>query len=384
MENHSFVDVKKHYADIGKEFEKPCQDARKNGSPPNGLWERLAKEHFFLNSIQYHNEDGLHFLAAALEGLSYGMRCPGSCSSLIIQAGVVMPMINQFGSDALKKKYWDSLISGTLITAQAGSEIHGGSEAKLIQTSLTPNGEGFILNGTKWSITNGSIADLMLVSAEIKETHQPVIVAVDSSWNGVDNTHTLCASGVEDSATGQINFNNVRVPREFILGKIGDGLTILHSIFSRERLLVGFVNTGVLERVMEEALEYSDNRIVFNKKIMDHQYIRKRLTDIKCDYEISKLLANQAIEQFMNGQECSLLASISKFYGANLATDALVHVIKIFGSYGVQKDRYDYLLASSIASSIGGGTEEIQREEILKHMYLNYRRKKSMKPGLPH
>ncbi|RUR16876.1 acyl-CoA dehydrogenase [Legionella sp. km535] len=379
MDSTLFLDIKNHYADIGKKFENACQEARKKGCLPEGLWKRLSDEHFFLNSIQYNNEDGLHFLAAALEGLSYGMRCPGSCSSLIIQAGVVMPMINQFGSDALKNKYWDSLISGKLITAQAGSELHGGSESKLIQTKLIPNDKGFILNGTKWSITNGSIANLMLVTAEIMDTHQPVIVAVDSSWNGVDNTHSLCASGVEDSATGQIDFSNVQVPSEFILGKIGDGYTILHSIFSRERLLVGFVNIGVLERIMEEAIEYTDTRIVFNKKIIEHQYIRKRLTDIKCNYEISKLLAYQAIEKFMNGQESSLLASISKFYGANLATDAIMHIIKIFGSYGVQKDRYDYLLASSIASSIGGGTEEVQREEIIKHMYLNYRREKSIK-----
>lgn len=377
MNEDHFNEIKNYYIKIGLQFEKFSDEARIKGTLPENLWTRLGKEKLFEYSVRYQNEDGLAYLAAALLGLSYGMRDPSPCSSIISQAGVVMPVIENYSTAEFKNQYWQSLLDGKRVVAQAGTELHGGSEARLMETTLTPYDNGYHLNGIKWSITNAPIADLMLVTAHVENTHNSVICAVDTSWTGVDLSHKLCAAGVENSPTGQVKFSNVFVPMHCIMGKIGEGISILNTIFLRERLLLGFLYAGVMERIIDEVMERADSRKVFSKRIIEYQYIRRRLTDIQCCHEITQLLAHHALKKFMSGKECSLEASLSKFYGANLAVKAVLNAVKIFGSYGVQKGKFDHLVLSSIAASIGGGTEEIQREEILQNMYRSYRNKHS-------
>lgn len=380
MQKKVFLSVKAHYKILGKQFEVAAREAIEAGALPKNLWQTLGRENLFQHSVLYDNEDGIAYLSAALEGLAYGMRDPAPCGSLITQAGVVLPVLSRHASEAFKQKYWTKLLAGECVVAQAGTELHGGSEARLIETTAKPVVDGYQITGTKWSITNAPEANLLMVTTREENTNKPILLAVDTTWPGVDISHKLCGAGVENSPTGKIILNAVHVPAQYILGKVGDGIKILNTIFMRERLILGFVYAGILERVIEEVLAYADTRVVFGKRIIEYQYMRKRLTDMKCCYEITRLLAEHALALFMSATECSMEASISKFCGANLVAKATTNAMKILASYGIQKGVFDHILLSSIASSIGGGTEEMQREEIFQTMYLAHRRNKKIGP----
>jgi alkylation response protein AidB-like acyl-CoA dehydrogenase len=370
-------EIRDQFAEAGRSLQEKAEAARGERALPAGLWQELARRGLFRNGLEFQGQDGIEYLAAALEGLSYGIRDAGACSSVISSLGLSTYLIARHASPEARERYLRALCDGELIVATAVTEPHGGSDAQGLRTAYQQSGAGYVLEGEKWSITNTPIADLLIVFAREKDTHQPAAFLVEGRQAGVDRSLALKPSGMGTSPTGRVFLRGVVVSEQNVLGKIGEAISYLNAAFLRERLLLPFLFTGLMERILEEAVEYAHEREVFGKALAELQYTQRRLTDMKVALEVTRSLAHRALAGYMAGQDVSMEASIAKFYGANLATELVQNAMKIAGSYGVQEGELDYLLLSALCGTIGGGTEEIQRNTIYHGLYRSYRKKRT-------
>jgi alkylation response protein AidB-like acyl-CoA dehydrogenase len=370
-------EVRSQFAEMGRLFRRPAEQARSERKLPAGLWEALAQQGLFRNGLQFEGRDGIVYAAVALEGLADGLRDAGACSSIISSLGLSTHLISQFASDAAKTRYLDALVAGKLIVATAVTEPHGGSDARGLRTTFRRRGSDYVLQGEKWSITNTPIADLMLVFAREEETHQPAAFIVEGEQSGVDRSQALKPIGMGTSPTGRVVLRDVVVPDDNLLGAVGEGIRYLNIAFTRERLLLPFLFTGVMQRILEESVAYAHEREVFGKLLSEFQYTQRRLTDMKVALETTRALAQRALAVYCAGADPSTESSIAKFLGANLAQELIENAIKIHGSYGVQEGKFDYLLLTALCGTIGGGTEEMHRNTIYYDLYREYRQTRS-------
>lgn len=368
-----YNDVRDKYACIGLNY---CDPILKSNSIPSELWYEIAKAGIYQDGVEYDGVDGIVYLAAALEGLSYGLR--GGRSGAIISLGTHLimgvSMIARHTQIDIRQRLMNKVINENMLVSFAATEPHGGSDARKLETTLAKYDKGYILNGEKWNITNSPCAGVIVTFARDVVTNQPIAIAVERNWSGV-SVEPLSPVGLELCPLGKISFHNVKVPPENILSNVGNGLLVMNDGFTRERLLLSFVAAGVMKRILDDAFEYAHNRTVFENVIGSYQYVKQRLTDIKLSLDTTQSLGHACLKSFIANKSVMGLASEGKMYAASQALRSVENAIKIFGSYGIQQGSVGDLLTSVMGGTIGGGTEEIHREAIYQDLYLNYRKK---------
>jgi alkylation response protein AidB-like acyl-CoA dehydrogenase len=369
------AEVRARFLEIGLAFEKAADEARGVRMLPASLWEQLAALGLFRHGLPGDGRDGIAHLAAALEGLSYGLRDAGPGSSVISSLGLSAFLISRFGTPEARARYLEGIRAGRLLAATAVTEPQGGSDARGLRTSFVPGPDGsYRLDGEKWSITNTPVADLVIVFARAAGSHQPAAFIVEAEQPGVDRSGALRPAGLGTSPTGRLLLGGVVVPATHLLGEVGEAITYLNQAFLRERLLLPFLSTGLMERILDESMAHAHQREVSGKPLGEWQYAQRRLTDMKVALEVTRSLAHRALQTYLAGRDAHVEASIAKFHGANLATELVQHAIKLQGSYGVQEGKLDHLLMTAMCGTIGGGTEEVQRNTIYFDLYREYRK----------
>ena len=259
--------------------------------------------------------DGLVYLAAAVEGVCYGGLDGGIAISLIVRLGLAFPVLALYAQEDVREKFIDKIINKGAITSFAVTEPHGGSDATKLETTVVRNGNYYILNGEKWCITNAPLADIIITFGGEVETKAPVAMILERNWEGIDVT-PLAPIGLKSSSVGKISFKNVKVPVQNILGSVGDGLTVLNAGFTRERILVSFLASGIMERVLDDAFNYAHNRKVFGENIANYQFIKFRLTEMKLSLDTTKGLGHAALKGFVTNGDIMGMSSAAKMYSA--------------------------------------------------------------------
>ena len=337
---------------------------------PASLWADLCASGIY----EYGMDDGIVCLAAALEGLCYGIRgINGANVSLASHLSMGVSVIHNHTTGQLREKMFSKIINQREIVAFAAAEPHGGSDAQKLETHVVRDGDFYILNGEKWHITNAPYAGIIVTFAREAETNATVAMVLEKGWKGLNVTQ-LSPVGLKLCPIGKISLNNVKVPIENIIGEVGKGLDILYDGFTRERVLLPFIAAGMLRRELDEAFAHTQNRNIFNDKIGNYQYIKYRLTEMKVAIDTIQSLGHAVLKQFFMKKNVLGMASEVKMYAANQTINVIQHAIKIFGSYGLQEGSVGSLLTTAIGSSIAGGTEEVHRELMYQDMYINYYR----------
>lgn len=377
MWDSEYKKIRDQYSKLSSKYQDKMEECRRECHLPFGLWEELTEVRLFENGLSYKGEDGLIYLAAALEGISHGLIDGGINASLISHLGLGLNTIKKYCHDDIRDHYLDLVINQNHLLAFSVSEPHGGSNPQKLDTRLIPANDGYILDGKKWLVTNGPKANSIIVLCQEQLSNRATAVLVGGDWKGVEK-RIITPLGLKTSPLAQISFNEVFVPKTHVLGNIGDGANILNEAFMRERLLVPFGCIGNIERILDTLIEYSQERKISNHAIADHQYIRKRLTDIAINLETIRGIAHMGLLAFKAKENLSLYASICKHYASNRAIDSCINAIQIMGSYGLLENSVGEHLLSAIGSTIGGGTEEIHREEIYAGIYRRYRKNKRL------
>ncbi|CAB1082168.1 Butyryl-CoA dehydrogenase (EC [Olavius algarvensis Delta 1 endosymbiont] len=272
--------------------------------------------------------------------------------------------IVKFGSEALKKKYLPGMASGEILSTTAVTEATGGSDPTGIRSSYKKDGDDFILNGRKCFITNSHIAHTITVLAKDEDNPKAFCAFVlDKDMEGWKATHKEHKVGMRGCNTGELAFENCRVPASQILGEEGKGLRVtMAAIGDVGRGGMVGVALGLQAACLEESIKFANERILYGKPIAALQGIQNKLAELKIDLEAGKLLGYRAVAMQDKGQRSSNEFAVAKYYTTEACQKAAKIAVDIHGGYGCMEEyavsRY---LRDSYVVGPSAGTSDIMK-----------------------
>jgi len=319
---------------------------------------------------------GLGIIEAALVTEELSAACLGLATSLS-DNGLGMEPIILSNKEALKKKYLTILAKEPKLICFATSEPTMGSDVAGMLCHAAKKGNDYILNGTKYWITNAGIADYMTVFATVdpKSQHEGICAfVVERGWEGVSSGQQIEKLGQRASNTAALNFKNVVVPKENVLAEPGEGFALAMRTFSRTRPSIGAFAVGAARSAMEFAIDYAKKRQAFGMKLQNFEAIQFKIAEMYQKMETSRLLVWKSAWESDNGMDSTISASIAKFYATEAAFEVASEAMQIAGGYGYTKMfPFEKILRDVRLLMIYEGTSEIQRVIVAGHALGNYK-----------
>jgi len=276
------------------------------------------------------------------------------------------------GNEAQKKKYVSKLATGEFIGAWGLTEPSSGSDAGSARMSATKTKGGWVLNGTKTFITNGSHADVLVVLAvtdRAAHTHGLSAFAIEKGMKGFRPGKKENKLGLRASDTSELIFEDCFVPTENLLGGEGNGFIDAMRVLDGGRISIAALSLGMAEGAYDAALKYSKQRKQFGKAISEFQAIQWKLADMATEIEAAKLLTLRAGAMKDAGMKTTLESSMAKLYAGEVAVKCANEGVQIHGGYGFIKDYPAEKFYRDVKlCTIGEGTSEIQRLVIARQL----------------
>jgi acyl-CoA dehydrogenase len=320
----------------------------------------------FLNidiPVQYGGQ-GLGLIDGVIIIEEFAAACPGLSTSLFDNSLGIAPL-RLSGNEPLKEKYLSEIASEFKRICFATSEPVMGSDVAGMRCRAEKAGDGYILNGTKYWITNAGVADYMAVFATIdpeKKYDSIGAFLVEKNWEGVSPGKAIPKIGQRCSNTAAINFKNVRVPKENIIAEPGQGFVLAMETFAQTRPAIGAFAVGAARSIMEFAIDYAKKRRAFGTRISNFEAIQFKIAEMYQKVETSRLLVWRTAWEADQGMDPTTSASIAKFYATEAAVETANEALQIFGGYGYTKMYpVEKLLRDIRVLPIYEGTSEIQR-----------------------
>ncbi|MFP4445513.1 MAG: acyl-CoA dehydrogenase family protein [Desulfosudaceae bacterium] len=308
--------------------------------------------------------------------------CPGLATSIFDNSLGTAPILLS-ANKAVQKKYLPKIAKEFKLICFGTSEPTMGSDVSGIRCEARQNGEDYILNGTKFWITNGGVADYMTVFAttDPDSKHGGIgAFLIEMDWEGVTKGLPIPKLGQHCSNTAGVQLKNVRVPAENVLAPPGEGFVLAMQTFSLTRPAIGAFAVGAARSAMEFALDYARKRKTFGSKIKNYQGIQFKLADMYQKVETSRLLTWKSAWDADNGRDVNTSASVAKLYASEAAMEVVNDALQIFGGYGYTRFfPIEKFFRDTRLFMIYEGTSEIQRVVISGFMLTNY---ESVMPSL--
>lgn len=318
---------------------------------------------------------GFGLIESAIATEEIASACPGLATSIFVSS-LGMEPIMLCEKEEIKEKYLTKFAKEFTPVCFATSEPVMGSDVAGIQCRAEKDGSDYILNGTKYWITNGGIADYMTVFATVdpKEQHKGICAfVVERDWKGVRSGRAIPKMGQRCSNTAGLNFKDVRVPAENVLAEPGEGFVLAMKTFSRTRPIIGAFAVGAARSAMEFAIDYAKKRRAFGTKIGDFEAVQFKIAEMYQKIETSRLLVWKSAWEADNGMDPTINASIAKFYCTESAFSVANEAVQIMGGYGYTRMfPVEKLLRDIRLLMIYEGTSEIQRMIVAGHAMNTY------------
>jgi alkylation response protein AidB-like acyl-CoA dehydrogenase len=277
-----------------------------------------------------------------------------------------------FGNAEQKRRYLPRLATGEWLAAWALTEPGSGSDAAGMKTTAVKKGDGWILNGTKTFITQGSVGHVFVVLAlTAPERRQKGITAflLEKGTPGFSQRPIHGKLGMRSSDTAELVFENVVVPDSQRLGELGLGFVNTLQILDKGRISIGALAVGLHRGALEESIQYAGDRQAFGQPISEFQAIRWMLADMKTELEAARLLVHRAATRADSGRPYTREASVAKLFASEAATRACNRAVQIHGGYGYTREfPVERYLRDAKLCEIGEGTSEIQRTIIAREL----------------
>ncbi|MCX6274130.1 MAG: acyl-CoA dehydrogenase family protein [Bacteroidetes bacterium] len=282
--------------------------------------------------------------------------------------------IMQFGNEEQKKKYLPKLATAEWIGAWGLTEANTGSDAMRMQTVAKEDGDYYIINGSKNWITHGISGDVAVVLARTGEpldSHGITTFVIEKGTKGFSGGKKENKLGMRASETAELVFQDCRVHKSQVLGKVGDGFIQAMKVLDGGRISIASLALGIAKGAYDASLKYSKERQQFGQPISSFQGISFKLADMATQIEAAELLTLQAAALKNNGEKCTKESAFAKYYASEVSVKVSTEAVQIFGGYGYTKDfPVEKFYRDSKLCTIGEGTSEIQKmviaREILK------------------
>lgn len=291
--------------------------------------------------------------------------CGSTSTVLITHTSLGSETINRFGSEQQRERWLPDLAAGNKIAAFALTEPQTGSDALALQTSISDDGDAYLLNGSKIFITNASVADVfaVFVTSGRDAGYKGVsAIVVERGTDGFEINEQHGKMGMRGSGTAELVFNNCRVPKENLLGNIGDGYRIALKILDSSRITVAAQCLGLGKGALEQSLLYANQRQAFGKPIAHHQAIQFAIADMATELDAARLLTFRAAALYDAGQPYGTEAAMAKLYASEAAGRIAHKAVQIHGGSGYFKPTtVERIYRDQRVTEIYEGTSEIQR-----------------------
>ncbi len=293
--------------------------------------------------------------------------CGSTSATYADHADLCIDNIRRNANEAQKRKYLPPLCSGEKIGGLAMTEPSAGSDVMSMSLRAERKGDQYVLNGTKTFITNGPVGDVFVIYAKTapeKKAHGVSAFIVEKDFTGFQRGKKFEKMGWRGSPTGELIFEDCRVPAENLLGGENRGAMVLMSGLNTERVVLGAMSLGISRGAYEFALKYAKERVQFGKPIAAFQLIQAKLADMAMEIELSHLITYKGAVMADRGlhREMNLVAAYAKLYTSEVAMRVTTEAVQILGGYGYMKEfPVERMMRDAKLQTIGGGTSEIQR-----------------------
>ena len=286
---------------------------------------------------------------------------------IALHNAIVAPYILHYGSEEQKKKWLPKLASGEMIGAIAMTEPGAGSDLQGVKTRAVKDGNQYSISGSKTFITNGQLANLIIVVAKTDPEKgakgTSLIVVETDEVEGFERGRNLDKIGLKANDTSELFFNDVRVPTSNLLGaEEGQGFIQLMQQLPQERLLIGTQAIGMIERALAETISYVKERKAFGKPILDFQNTQFKLAELKTEATIGRVFYNDCVARHLEGGLDPSTASMAKYWLSDLQCKVVDECLQLHGGYGYMNE---YPIARMYRDArvqrIYGGTNEIMK-----------------------
>lgn len=321
--------------------------------------------------IQYGGME-LDYLSSALllESLGYGCEDNGFVFAITNHLWVCQNVLNRYGSKKLKEKYLPSLVKGKYIGCFAITEADSGSDTFSMNTYAVKENNYYLLNGSKMFISNAPIADVFIVVA--KTTDGPGVkeftaFIVEKDFEGVTVGKTIEKMGLTSCPMAEITLNNCKVPAENIVYEVNKGTKVANYSLQMERIFEFASHIGAMERIMENCIQYVNDRKQFGKPIKEYQSLANMIAEMKVKIELGRTYLYKVAWMVDQGKNVFLEASILKLFVSESYVKTCLDAVQIHGAYGYSKEyNMERELRDSVGATIYSGTSEIQKNIIFK------------------
>ncbi|MET0187671.1 MAG: acyl-CoA dehydrogenase family protein [Pseudonocardia sediminis] len=285
-----------------------------------------------------------------------------------LQNDVVAPYLLRLGTEEQKKRWLPGFCSGEIITAIAMTEPGTGSDLQGIATNARRDGDDWILNGSKTFITNGIMADLVIVVAKTdpEAKHQGFsLLVVESGMEGFERGRRLKKVGMKAQDTAELSFTDVRVPAANVLGELGQGFIYLMQNLAQERLSIAVGSVAGAATALRQTLDYTKDRKAFGRPVSNFQNTRFELAEMDTEVTIAQVFVDRCIREHVEGELSVPDAAKAKWWTSDLLKRVVDRCVQLHGGYGYM---LEYPIAKAFVDSrvqaIYGGTNEIMKEII--------------------
>jgi alkylation response protein AidB-like acyl-CoA dehydrogenase len=335
------------------------------------IWKKFGEMGYF--GINYPEAYGgldldIFYTVIFLEELQK-VNSGGFAAAMWAHAYLAMTHVNAEGTEEIKQSYLKDSINGDKIGCLCISEPFGGSDVGAMRTTAVLDGDHYLINGSKTFITNGVYSDYLIVIAKMDIEDDPKsmgVFLIDRDTAGV-SASKLDKLGWRASDTGEIAFDNVRIPKAHLMGESGKGFYYVMQHFALERLIMGINAHARAEYAIAYTKKYMSERIAFGKSIDKFQALRHRIAEMESDVDMIKAYNYTVARELQKGTYVVKEACMSKLNSTKVADEVITNCLQFLGGYGYMEE---YPLARMFRDSrlgpIGGGTSEILKEIIAK------------------
>lgn len=308
---------------------------------------------------------------AVIEELSR-MGFGGIASGYGIHSNIVAPYIEHFGTEEQKAQWLPKMVTGEVLGALAMTEPGAGSDVQSIRTSAVRDGDGWILNGSKIFITNGMLADVVIVAAITdpgKGAKGTSLFIVDATLPGFARGKKIEKMGQHTSDTAELFFQDVRLPASALLGELNKGFVIMMTELPRERLGIAAQAVAAAEGALDITVAYVLERKAFGQTVASFQNTRFTLAEVKTEIAVNRAFYEKCADAYATDSLTAEDAAMLKYASTEMQCKTIDQCLQLFGGYGYTTEYpISRFYTDARIQRIYGGTSEIMRELVARSM----------------
>ena len=337
----------------------------KDGQIDRKFWYKAGEMGFLAPSVpEEYGGMGLDFRYNTVldeELIKLGLTGPG----FGLHNNITVPYLINFGSEAQKQKYLPKCLSGETIVSIAMTEPGTGSDLQGVKTTAVLDGDEYVINGSKTFITNGQLADLVIVVCKTDPNAGAKgisLLLVETGTPGFEKGTNLEKIGLKAQDTSELFFQDVRVPKENLLGDEGMGFVYLMQELPQERLYIATAGTADMESILQQTVDYVKERKAFGQPIANFQNTQFKLAQLDADITAIRVFVDRCVELLVQGKLDAVTASKAKMLVSDLQCKVIDECLQLHGGYGYM---WEYPVARAYADArinrILGGTNEVMK-----------------------